>query len=85
MIYITAFFVPLIFVFLKVFQQRTIINDQEVLGIINSYAITAFEIICVTLIVNMGWDIYWYLATGGAVGYVAANRFHKKYFGGKQC
>lgn len=85
MIHITAFFVPLIYVFLKVFQQHNIIHNQQIAGTVTSYLITAFEIISVTLIVSKGWDIYWSLSTGGALGYLLANRFHSKFFGDKKC
>lgn len=80
MIYIGAFFIPLIYVFLRVFQQRNIYKDEELLMIITAYGITAFEILSITLIVSKGWDLYIPLATGGAVGCVAATRFHKKFF-----
>ena len=83
MIYLTAFLVPLVYVFLRVFQQKNITQDQELLMIITSYGITAGELLTVTLIVTKGWDIYLPLGTGGAVGCILAARFHKKFFSKK--
>ncbi len=76
MIYITAFFVPLIYVFLRVFQQRNVTHKEIKLMILTSYGITAFEILSITLIVSKGWYLYIPLATGGAVGSVVAVYFH---------
>lgn len=77
MIYITAFFVPLIYVFLRVFQQRNVAHSEYLLMIITSYGITAFEILSITLIVTKGWELFPYLGTGGALGSIAAVKFHK--------
>lgn len=83
MIHLIAFIVPLIYVFLRVFQQRNVSMDQEVSMVITSYLITAFELLSVTIMITNGWEVYWSLGTGGAVGCLAATRIHKKYFRGK--
>lgn len=83
MIHVIAFFIPLFYVFLKVVQMRNISHSQEILMFITSYGITAFEILSITYIVSKGWTIYWSLATGGAIGCIAATRFHKKFMKGK--
>ncbi|QBQ71196.1 hypothetical protein S0112_094 [Shewanella phage S0112] len=77
MLYLTAFTVPLIYVFLKVFQQRNIMAGELTRVFLTSYLITAFEIISITLIATKGWGIFIPLATGGAIGGVAAIRFHQ--------
>ena len=76
MIYITAFFVPLIYVFLRVFQQRNVAHKEILSMVLTSFGITAFEILSITLIVSKGWELFVPLGAGGAVGSVAAVYFH---------
>jgi hypothetical protein len=76
-IYLLAFFVPLVHVFLRVFQQRNVANKEVFLMALTSYGITAFDILSVTIIVSKGWEIYLPLATGGALGSIAAVYFYE--------
>jgi len=78
MIYVTAFFVPLVYVFLRVFQQRNVLHEEYWWMVGTSYLITAFEILNVTLIVSRGWELFLPLGTGAAIGSVLAIIFHKK-------
>jgi len=77
MIYLIAFLVPLVYVFLRVFQQRNVAHKEIKLMVLTSYGITAFEILSITLIVDKGWVLFLPLGTGGAVGSVAAIYFHE--------
>jgi hypothetical protein len=75
---VIAFFVPMIYVFLRVFQQRNVANEQYTWIIGTSYLITAFEIVNITLIVSRGWELYIPLSAGAAIGSTVAVYTHKR-------
>ncbi len=78
MIYALAFFVPLVYVFLRVFQQRNVAHEEYTWIVLTSFGITAFEILSITLIVSKGWALFIPLASGGAIGSVLAVIIHKR-------
>lgn len=84
MIYILAAFVSFGAVFLKIFQQKNIIGDHIKAAAATSYAIAAFDVSGIMVVVNGGWGMIFPLGTGGALGVVGAWYFHGRIFKGAQ-
>lgn len=84
MIYAIAAAISFAAVFLKVFQQKNIIGDHIKTAAFTSYAIAAFDVSGILLVVKGGWLMILPLGTGGAIGVVCSVYLHRRVFGGKK-
>lgn len=79
-LYITSVFVSFTSVFLKGFQHKNVIGSHMKATFITSYAMSAFDVAAVSLIVKGGWPIAFTSGTGAAFGMIAAMLVHDKMF-----
>lgn len=80
MIYLVSVVVSFIAVFLKGFQHKNVIGNHQGAVFFTSYAMAAFDVLAVSLIVQGGWPIALSSGTGAAFGMIAAIRFHDRIF-----
>ena len=80
---ITSVFVSFIAVALKGFQHKNVIGDHRKSVFFTSYAMAAFDVAAVTLIVKGGWWIALTSGTGAAFGMLFAINIHDWIFKGK--
>lgn len=64
--------VMFLYVFLKGFQHQNVIHGKYKGAFILSYLMAAFEVACVTLVVQNGWASILPVGTGAAFGIVAS-------------
>lgn len=81
MIYILSTIVTFIAVFLKGFQHKNVIGGHIKTVFATSWAMAAFDVAAVTLIVKGGWPIAISAGLGASFGMVAAIKFHDRVFG----
>lgn len=67
-------------VFLKIFQQKNVIGGHRLSMVVTSYGIAAFEVVTITLIINVGWWAILASGTGGALACLFAVRLHDAIF-----
>lgn len=67
-------------VFLKGFQHKNVIGNHQKAVFYTSFAMAAFDVAAVTLIVKGGWSIAMTSGLGAAFGMIAAMRFHDRLF-----
>lgn len=84
-IYLTSIFVSFCAVFLKGFQHKNVIGNHQRAVVVTSFAMAAFEVASVNLIMRGGWPIAVTIGTGASLGMIAAIRLHDRLFreGGK--
>ena len=70
----TAFLVAM-----RSFQSQNVIHGHYKLAVMTSYAMAVGEITLVLNIVNVGWESFIWVGTGGAIGVCFAMFFHRKY------
>lgn len=80
MIYAISIVVSFTSVFLKGFQHKNVIGNHQRSIFFTSYAMAAFDVAAVTLIVQGGWPIALTSGTGAAFGMIAAVRLHDRLF-----
>lgn len=80
-IYVSSVLVSFCSVFLKGFQHKNVIGNhlKSVFG--TSYAMAAFDVLSIALIVKGGWTIAFSSGTGAAFGMIAAIKLHDRLFG----
>lgn len=80
-IYALSVFVSFISCFLKGFQHKNVIGNHVKSVWLTSYAMAAFDVAAVTLIVKGGWPIALSSGFGASMGMVVAIKFHDRIFG----
>lgn len=80
MIYALSVVVSFVAVFLKGFQHKNVIGNYLRSIFFTSYAMAAFDVIAVTLIVKGGWWIALSSGTGAAFGMIASIKVHDWWF-----
>lgn len=79
-VYALSVGVSFVAVFLKGFQHKNVIGNHQRMVFFTSYAMAAFDVAAVTLIIRGGWPIAVTSGTGAAFGMVAAIRLHDRMF-----
>ena len=80
MIYLLSVFVSFVAVFLKGFQHKNVIGGHVRAVFFTSYAMAAFDVASVALIVKGGLWVALTSGTGAAFGMVAAIKLHDRLF-----
>ena len=80
MIYALSAFVSFAACFLKGFQHKNVIGGHLKSVFCTSWAMAAFDVAAVTLIVQGGWPIAISSGFGASVGMVAAIKLHDRLF-----
>lgn len=81
MIYVISAFVSFISCFLKGFQHKNVIGNHLKSVFFTSYAMAAFDVAAVTLIVKGGWPIAISAGFGASCGMIVAIKFHDRILG----
>jgi DMSO/TMAO reductase YedYZ heme-binding membrane subunit len=74
-----SFLVSFCAVFLKGFQHKNVIGMHYKLVAVTSFAMAAFDVASVSLIVAQGWSVAPAAGAGAALGMVAAMYVHTRY------
>lgn len=80
MIYLVSLVVSFCSVFMKGFQHKNVIGNHYKATFFTSYAMAAFDVVAVTLIVKGGLPVALSSGTGAAFGMVTAMWAHSKIF-----
>lgn len=80
MLYVLSLVVSFIAVFLKGFQHKNVIGMHYRAVFVTSWAMAAFDVAAVTIIVKGGWWIALTAGTGASFGMVCAMYVHAKLF-----
>lgn len=80
MLYVISAFVSFAACFLKGFQHKNVIGGHLLAVFTTSWAMAAFDVAAVTLIVKGGWPIALSSGLGASVGMVAAIKLHDRLF-----
>ena len=78
LLYVVSAIVSFCAVFLKGFQHKNVIGMHYKLTFFTSFAMAAFDVATVSLIVKGGWPIAFSAGVGAAFGMVAAMYTHSK-------
>jgi hypothetical protein len=80
-LYAISAFVSFTSCFLKGFQHKNVIGNHVRTVYFTSWAMAAFDVAAVTLIVKGGWPIAISSGFGASAGMVVAIKFHDRIFG----
>lgn len=80
MIYVLSVVASFVSVFLKGFQTKNIIGGHTFALVVTGYLMALFDVITISLIVQVGWPIALTSGTGAAFGVLASIRFHDRLF-----
>lgn len=78
MIYFIQFIVSFIAVFLKGFQHQNVIGGKYKSAFITSYLMAAFEVLVVTLVVQVGYWSVLTIGAGASLGIVSSMVVYRK-------
>lgn len=84
MMYLISAAVSFCSVFLKGFQHKNVIGMHYKLTFFTSFAMAAFDVAAVTIIVKGGWPIAISSGIGASFGMIAAMYLHSRIFKGNQ-
>lgn len=84
MIYVISALVSFTACFLKGFQHKNVIGNHVRSVFFTSWAMAAFDVAAVTLIVKGGWPIAFSSGFGASFGMIASIKFHDRIFGAKK-
>lgn len=80
MIYLQAFFTSLIYVFLRAFQQQTVVSGRYWLVTPVSMAMGWCDVFLIVHIAKTGGWIWLATGAGGAIGCMAGMYLHRRFF-----
>jgi hypothetical protein len=83
LLYATSVCVSFVAVFLKGFQHKNVIGNHMRTIFFTSYAMAAFDVAAVGIIVAGGWPIAITSGTGAAFGMISSIKLHDLVFGRK--
>jgi predicted NodU family carbamoyl transferase len=67
-------------VFLKGFQQKNLIGNHKNALVLTSFAMSAFEVASITMVVQGGWWAILTMGIGGSTGMLCAVAIHDRLF-----
>ena len=70
-------------VFLKGFQYKNVIGGHTRSIAVTSFAMAAFDVVAISIVIKGDWTIAISAGTGAAIGMIASIKFHDRVFGPK--
>jgi hypothetical protein len=81
--YLLSVVVSFLGVFLKVFQQKSVIGNHTRSMFLTSYLMAMFDVASIAIIIKGGWIVALTSGTGAALAMVTSVKIHNKIFATK--